>query len=69
MKWTTTNIEAKHRALREWHKFFCLIPRKILDNHEGKNVWVWLEYVERKGHRSVVFEYEWYFEYRLIEEK
>lgn len=73
MKWTTTNREVKLQARKQWHKFFCLIPRKIVDNSEGKNVWVWLEYVECKGSTTLSFDIfgrlsnEWYYTYRLIE--
>jgi hypothetical protein len=31
--------------LSNWHKFFCLLPRRITGTNECR----WLEYIERRG--------------------
>lgn len=38
----TTYFARRHNRLTNWHRFFCLLPRKV-----GLN-WVWLGIVERK---------------------
>lgn len=62
-----TSIERrklKFNKLGNWHKFFCLVPRRM-PNGECR----WLEYVERKG---VLYAYRsgdiWYWTYRLDNE-
>jgi hypothetical protein len=53
----------KKARLSNWHKFFCLWPRKVAD-HDCR----WLEYIERQGELSYssMDGFEWEWEYRAI---
>ncbi len=53
----------KYAAKKEWHRFFCLFPRRMTGTHDCR----WLEVVERKGSERICgwdVELEW--EYRAI---
>lgn len=61
---------AKEDKLKNWHTFFALLPRKVTTSDPLKDVWVWLETIERKRYPSCyigpwVLKYD--YEYCLIE--
>lgn len=59
-----TWIETKERK-SNWHRFFCLFPRKVSD-HDCR----WLEYVERKGTYYSGYAYcGWSWRYRSLDEQ
>lgn len=61
--------EKVHR-LSNWHRFFCLLPRRMTDaNGYQTRECRWLEYVERKGdlvYSDYTFQNWWTWEYRPI---
>jgi hypothetical protein len=68
MRWRSKRLEKLNRK-KEWHDFFCLLPR-LIDADDGEKVWVWLEIIERKGFYSWrVFDHGWEFTYRLKNSK
>lgn len=57
-------LEAKEFRLKNWHKFFALIPRRIGESHECR----WLEFIERKGQYVCGYGGCWWeWEYRVRE--
>jgi hypothetical protein len=54
--------QEKKERLEDWHRFFCLWPRRV-----GHQDCRWLEYVERKGeYWSFWGDAGWIWEYRAI---
>jgi hypothetical protein len=47
--------------LKQWHKFFSILPRKVSTKDPTKDCWVWLETIERRVNTSNDF--------RLIEKE
>lgn len=62
MKWES-NRQKKIDKKKNWHDFFCLLPRRIIVN-DDLTLWVWLETVERKGRPCYDFDY-WLYAYRI----
>jgi hypothetical protein len=63
---------AREARLKQWHKFFSILPRKVTTADPLKDCWVWLETVERKKEASYyigeyVLRYD--YKYRLIEKE
>lgn len=66
--------EEKENRLKEWHRYFTLIPRRV--NEEQL---VWLQFVERKGEKYKGMCYppemrphpcwKWRWEYRIQEKE
>jgi len=55
----------RHRAKKEWHRFFPLWPRRV-----GPGDCRWLEYIERKGRYFDNFYFDgWEWEYREVENR
>jgi len=72
MRLLVESKRAKKDRIMNWHKFYCLFPRKVTTADPLKDCWVWLETVERKKEPSCyigeyVLSYE--YEYRLIEKE
>jgi hypothetical protein len=64
--------EAKENKMLNWHPFFTLIPRKVTTADPLKDVWVWLETIERKKYPLCYigpWVLSYYYNYRLIENK
>jgi hypothetical protein len=57
--------------LKQWRKFFSILPRKVSTNDPNKDCWVWLETIERR----VIYYYLGDYvintsnDYRLIEKE
>lgn len=58
------NWKHKLARLREWHPFFALWPRTVTVEN-GRDVCVWLQWIERKGKfYSFPMDSWWDWEYR-----
>jgi hypothetical protein len=58
---------AREARLKQWHKFFSILPRKVSTNDPTKDCWVWLETIERVRYYYFVTGYR--IHYRLIEKE
>jgi hypothetical protein len=68
MRWRSKRLEKFNRK-KEWHDFFCLLPR-LIDTDDGEKVWVWMETIERKGvFMNGEYDRGWEFTYRLKNSK
>jgi hypothetical protein len=69
-----SRVEAKEARLKEWHRYFALMPRRINDQQIA-----WLQFIERKGEKYKGMCYppemrphpcwKWRWEYRLTGEE
>jgi hypothetical protein len=62
MKWKSRKLEIYTKKTR-WHKFFTIVPRKVLDQDNNQMWWAWFMTIERIGKQN--FLGEWSYTYRL----
>lgn len=68
MRWSAKpgpTWQEREAALKVWHRWFAWHPVCVFKALDGKEHWVWLEFVERKGtlhHGYEEYRWEWAYQ-------